>query len=359
MDGKDEVWTTLRAAADRALAAADDITVVLVANTKEAVSSDPGDRSTEYLSDSEANQLLTGLRSAGFRTRYFEGERAFIEQVLADPTLGARGGRLLAYNIAQSGTDAGRKSLVPAFCALHGIPTCNSNAYVVSLARNKLHVHSILKRFGLPVPESWSYEAGRGWLLGRRPPEDATLIAKALHESASIGLDSDSVGKRSRKYEDMLARKSDTLRQAMLVQRLVEGREMETPVVRLGSRILALGPAVVTLGGSMHLGNRILDYAAVAHDGYDYAVAEPADATVAAKVRRVATAAYEVLGLDGFARVDFRVDDAGRPFVIDVATSPHLVWHSAYAHVFREAGWVHEDMLACMVAANARRLGWI
>lgn len=47
------------------------------------------------------------------------------------------------------------------------------------------------------------------------------LIAKALHESASIGLNSNSVGKRSPKYEDMLARKSGTLRQAMLVQRLV------------------------------------------------------------------------------------------------------------------------------------------
>lgn len=55
-------------------------------------------------------------------------------------------------------------------CALHRIPTCHSNSYVVSLARNKLHVHSILKRFGISVPESWSYEAGRGWLLGRRPP---------------------------------------------------------------------------------------------------------------------------------------------------------------------------------------------
>ncbi|WP_147021502.1 D-alanine--D-alanine ligase, partial [Methylobacterium radiotolerans] len=355
----DKAWTALRAVTDRILGVADDITVALVANSKGAVSSDPGDRSTEYLSDGEANQLLTGLRSAGFRTRYFDGERAFIEQTLTDPTLGTHGPRLLVYNIAQSGTDAGRKSLVPAFCALQGIATCNSNAYVVSLARNKLHVHSILKRFGLSVPDSWSYQAGSGWLLGRRPSGDATLIAKAIHESASIGLDGDSIGRAGAEYETMLARKSRTLRQAMFVQRLVAGREMETPVVRVGGQVHVLGPAIVTLGGTDHLGSRILDYDSVAHDDYGYAVPGPAEAPVVAKVRRVAAAAYETLGLEGFARVDFRVDDAGRPFVIDVATSPHLVWHSAYAHVFRAAGWGHEEMLACMVAVNARRLGWI
>lgn len=359
MDRQNVAWAALREATHKLLQVADDITVALVANMKGEVSSDSEDRSTEYLSDSEANQLLTGLRSAGFRTRYFDGERAFIEEVLGDPTLGTDGGRLLVYNIAQSGADAGRKSLIPAFCALYGIPTCNSNSYVVSLARNKLHVHAVLKRFGLPVPDSWSYEINRGWLLDKRPPQDVTLIAKALHESASIGLDGESVGVLSPEYEAMLSRKSRALRQAMFVQLLVEGWEMETPVMRVGGRVHALGPAVVTLGGTDRLGERILDYEAVAQDGYGYAAAGTISAGTKRKVRRVAAAAYETLGLDGFARVDFRVDDAGRPFVIDVATSPHLVWHSAYAHVFREAGWAHEQMLACMVAANAQRLDWI
>lgn len=359
MDREKEAWTALRKATNRILERADDITIALVANTKGTVSPDPEDRSTEYLSDGEANQLLTGFRSAGFRTRYFDGERAFIERALEDPTLGTAAGRLLVYNIAQSGTDAGRKSLIPAFCALLGITTCNSNAYVVSLARNKLHVHAILKRFGVPVPDSWSYEAERGWLLGKRPPGDVTLIAKAVHESASIGLDGDSIGRCGREYEDVLARKSRALRQAMFVQRLIEGREIETPVLRLGGEVHVLGPAVVTLGGTEHLGSRVLDYDAVAHDGYEYTKSAPADAAIADRVCVAAASAYRTLGLDGFARVDFRIDDAGRPFVIDVATSPHLVWHSAYAYVFREAGWAHEDMLACMVAVNAMRLGWI
>lgn len=358
--GEDEpLWDELRRLTDLALARADDVTVVVVANTKVATPSGSGDRTTEYLSDEEAAQLLDGLRERGFRTRFHGGEAEFISAALSDPSLGTTSPHVLVYNLAQSGQGPGRKSLVPSFCDLRSLPTCNSDAYAVSLARNKLHVQAILERFGIPVPGTWAYSARGGWLLGRSPPSGVGLIAKAAHESASIGLDHDSVGALDPAYEAMLARKSETLRQPMVVQTLIEGREVEAPVVRVGATSGVLGPAMVTLGGSDMLGARVLDYDAVAADDYGYAAPGDDQGAIVDAVRRAAASACDVLGLRGFARVDFRVTLEGAAFVIDVATSPHLVRHSAYAHVFREAGWRHEDMLACMVAVNASRLGWI
>lgn len=353
-------WTALRDVTDRVTARADEITVALVVNKRAAVAPDRlDDRSTEYLSDDEASQLLGGLRDVGFRTRYYDGELAFIAHATADPRLGTASPHLIVYNLAQTGRDAGRKSLVPSLCALQGIATCNSGAYAVSLARNKLHVHAILERFGLPTPATWCYASRRGWLLGRRPPPGLTLITKALHESASIGLDQGAVGTINPAFEAMLATRSEALGQPMVVQAFVEGREFEAPVVRVGAAPTVLGPAIVTVGGTDRLGRRILDYDAVARDDYAYAMPLAGDRETVAEVARVAAAAYDVLGLSGFARVDFRIDDAGRAFVIDVATSPHLVWHSSYARVFAAEGWRHGDMLACMVAVNAARLGWL
>jgi len=77
------------------------------------------------------------------------------------------------------------------------------------------------------------------------------------------------------------------------------------------------------------------------------------------RIRDIAPAVCEVLGLNGYARVDFRVSADGEAYVTDVATSPHLVWHSAFARVFGANGWSHERMLAAMVASNAERFGWI
>jgi D-alanine-D-alanine ligase len=359
MIANSETWTALRALTDRVISIADDVTVIVVANRKAVVSADAGDRSTEYLSDNEANQLLTGLRASGFKTRYFEGELAFIAAVLAAPRLDVTSPRIIVYNIAQSGTDPGRKSLVPSFCALHGIPVCNSGSYAVSLARNKLHVHAVLRRFGLPTPPTWAYRSGHGWMNGEHPPREELLIAKACQESASIGLDAASVGLLTPQFEDMLAQKSERLGQPMVVQPLIRGREIESPVVEVERRHRLLGPAVITLAGDDRLDERILDYDAVAHDGYGFSDPGPEHRVAVGEIARVAPAACEVLGLTGFARVDFRVADDGAVYVIDVATSPHLVWHSAYAHVFRQAGWRHEEMMAGMVAINAARLGWL
>ena len=352
-------WTALRGLTDRVLALADDITVIVVANSHSAEPEGPEDRSTEYLSDDEANQLLTGLRQSGFRTRFVEGEMTFISAVLERPRLDVTSPLLLVYNLAQSGTDPGRKSLMPAFCALRGLPVCNSNSYAVSLARNKLHVHAVLKRFGLPTPPTWAYRHGLGWLRGERPPSGETLIAKACQESASIGLDAGCIGELSSDYERMLQARSGRLGQPMVVQPLISGFEVESPVVELGGRHAAIGPAMVTIGGDERLGSRILDYDAVARDGYGFALPGPKHSEAFEDIRRISSAACEVLGLSGFARVDFRISDGGGPFVTDVATSPHLVWHSSYSHAFRAAGWGHDGLMAAMVAVNAARLGWI
>lgn len=359
MGDHSEIWARLRALTARTMAQADDITVVLVANKKAAGLSDSDDRATEYLSDSEASQLLTGLQAAGFRTRYFEGELAFMSAVLDNPRLDVSSKHLAVYNIAQSGSDPGRKSLVPAFCALHDLKTCNSSSYAVSLARNKLHVHAVLRRFGLPTPGTWAYQAGRGWLGGEPPPAGPLLIAKACQESASIGLDADSLGRLGASYERMLAERSARLNQPMVVQLLIPGWEIEAPVVEIDGGQHVLGPAIVTLGGEDRLGERILDYDAVAYDDYGYAPPKSEHDQAVARIARAAPAICQVLGLNGFARVDFRVGEDGEIYAIDVATSPHIVWHSAYWHVFQIAGWTHEEMMAAMVGVNAARWNWL
>ena len=359
MDGADDAWTQLRQLTDRVALIADDVTLVIVANRTGGTLDGSADRATEYFTDSETSQILGGFRAAGFRTRYFEGERAFMSAVLDRPRLDIATRHILVYNVAQSGTDPGRKSLVPAFCALNGLPTCNSNSYCLSLARNKIHVHAVLARYGLPTPAIWVFRAGAGWLRGERPPEDVELIAKACHESASIGLDEHSVGMLSARYEEALAHKSELLKQPMVVQRLIRGLEMETPVVEVARRGRALGPAVITLSGDDRLEGRILDYDAISHDAYGFMAPVERHAMAVARIGLVAPAVFEVLGLSGFARVDFRIDHEGGVHVIDVSTTPHLVWHSAYAHVFRQAGWAYEAMIASMVAVNAAQLGWL
>jgi D-alanine-D-alanine ligase len=353
------IWQELRFLTDRMQAIADDVTVIFVANRQRAVTDSPLDRSTEYFTDDEANQILTALKESGFRTMYFEGEDQFISFVLKGKHKAIQSRWTIVYNTAQSGTDPGRKSMVPAFCALHGLPTCNSDSYAVSLARHKLHVHAILRRYGIPTPDTWAFDARLGWLRNECPPRDVLLIAKAGYESASIGLDEFSIGHMSRSFEEVLTKKSSALNQHFVVQRFISGNEFEVPIINIGNRRGAVAPVAITINGDHRLGERVLLYASVAEDRFGFARC-PEDYTAeSARMRDAAAAVCEVLGLKGFARVDFRVDDDRGVWVTDVSTSPHIVAHSAYWHSFSSEGWSYSDMLGCMIAVNASNYHWL
>ncbi len=362
--GRPNLWQTVRSLVQQVRSIADDITVPVVANLKTStlVKDDYEGTSvtTEYFSESEVSQVLLGLNENGFYTKLYPGERDFIEAVLHGSFEKLPRPRKLVYNAARSGTGPGRKSLVPAFCAFESIAVCNSDSYVVSLARNKFHVQGILRSLGIPVPESWLFDAKQGWLLGKKPPESTGLIAKPSYESSSIGLSNASIGRISAEYEHFLRRTSDALRQPLIVQQFIPGLEVEVPIIDFGSGPLALGPISITLQGQAELGHRILDYEIVERDGYGFDVPNSLASNTIMRIRAAAIAAFSAIGIRALGRVDFRVSSADGPFyVTDIATSPYLVQHSSFAFSFRRENLGHADLMGALVAANAKRYGWI
>jgi D-alanine-D-alanine ligase len=261
MCGGKLAWDAIEHVIRAVKAIADDLTVGLVANLKsDSLAVDYPDSSiiTEYFSENEASQILLALHESGFYTKLFRGEMEFIASVLDGSFEKLPRSRKLVYNTAQSGIGAGRKSLVPAFCALKGVNYCNSDAYTVSLARHKFHVYSILRSLGVPVAQSWLFDKF-GWLFGTRPPDNIMLIAKACYESASIGLSEQAIGYLSGTYETMLGERTRQMRQPFIVQEFISGSEAEVPVFDFGEGAFALEPVAIALEGSRLLGDRILD----------------------------------------------------------------------------------------------------
>jgi D-alanine-D-alanine ligase len=343
-----EVGSRLSALADLARTHADEIAIFSVANLKDATPfASDYDRQTEYFSESELEQIVGSFRANGFYCDVFVGELDFMRWAMAGGHRRFPRRRVFVYNTAQSGGGAGRKSLIPAFCALHGIETLNSNPYAVSLARHKFHVNAILRSVGVPAAEAWWY-LGRGdWLGDHAPPKGKQLLSKSSYESASIG-----IGRNARFMMDananaFLDQSVKELNQPVVVQEFVAGREAETPVV-VDVHPLVLAPVGISIDGQTNLGDAFLHFDLVANDTYgfyDFASTEP---NVAARLRDVAAAAVSALQLEGFCRVDARIDADGNPFVTDVSTTPHLTEHSSFDFRFKGLGG-RDFMMAALV----------
>jgi D-alanine-D-alanine ligase len=343
-------WLTLAQYRDLAREKANNIAVMVVANVVEnkGGATDTSDRSTEYFSESELEQIVFAFRSFGFYCDIFFGESDFIRWVEGGGPKHFPGRSIVIYSAAQSGTGAGRKSLVPAICALHGLKFVNSDPYATSLARHKFHCNAILSSLQISVPKCWWYLESGEWLDGNLPPQGARIITKSTYESASIGIGADALKTYNASAQVQIAALAKQLNQGVVVQEFIEGSEAETPVISGASRI-AIGPAGISIDNDRNLGSQFLDYDRVYADKYEFYDFSAEKADCASELRELAVRAAAALGLGGFSRVDFRISREGKPYVTDISTTPHLVEHSAYSFCFQAAGWSRADMVGLLV----------
>jgi D-alanine-D-alanine ligase len=350
-------WAAVDSLVARLRARVGEIAIAVVANRKQQVATDYDGYSvqTEYFSDEELEQIVGAMRALGLYVKTYFSEDDFIEAVLHDQVSALPRAFKLVYNSAQTGVGPGRKALIPSFCRLHNIATSGSDAYVVSLARHKYHTACILRAAGVPVPGTWCYIPRRGWLNDARPPEGTRVIVKLTYESASIGMDGDSLRPSNANLEEFVETIAGRYDQPLTIQEFISGYEVETPVIGLAQPFspMAVG---ISIDGSRDLGDEFLTYQRVFTDDYGF---YSYDDSVASAISNAARTAFDALGIRGFGRIDFRIDDSGCFYVIDVATNPHVIEHSSFAYLFRATDRPYSHLIALLLALACDREGWI
>jgi D-alanine-D-alanine ligase len=122
-------------------------------------------------------------------------------------------------------------------------------------------------------------------------------------------------------------------------ERYVAGREFNLSLIAdAGGEPLVLPPAEIDFSQFPPEKLRIVGYAAKWDaDSFEYQHTPrsfefpAADQSLLAELQRLAGACWRLFDLRGFARVDFRVDAAGRPWILEVNVNPCLA---------PDAGWM-------------------
>lgn len=218
---------------------------------------------------------------------------------------------------------------------------------------------ALLARAGVPVPRSWLVVDPE-----RLPSTDELvypLIVKPNREDGSTGIFPDSVAHDRLGLKRAVRRLADELGGAAVIQRYIEGREVNVGL--LGAAPMRVLPLAEIDFGAMPAGQpRIVSYAAKwAPESSEWhgtrVVAGRFPPRVAHALRRVAAAAARALDLAGYARVDLRVDAAGRPFVVDVNPNCDLGPDAGLARAAARAGFRYPELVWTIVCAALRRRG--
>ena len=241
----------------------------------------------------------------------------------------------LVFNLCESidGVAALEPSVISVLELLN-LPYTGSSSWTTSLTLRKHVVNAALERAGLPVPKFAVVRRG-----GTLPSVGFPSICKPAAEDASIGVEQRSVVRTTRALTERVGAMLERWDE-VLVQRFVEGREVNVGI--LGDAVLPI--AEIDFGNMPKGMWRIVTYRSKWEEGCDEDLGSaprcPArlPTSVAGQLRRLAVAAWRIAGGSGYGRVDLRIDERGRPWILEVNANPDIAPNAGLARMARVAG---------------------
>lgn len=212
-----------------------------------------------------------------------------------------------------------------------GIPYTGCGVMASAIGMDKLRTKLVWKAMGLPVPDFMLLEEDSDWAavaarLG------LPLFVKPAREGSSMGvIKVKSVEELQTAYQT--ASQYDTV---ILAEQFIGGGEYTAAV--LDGEVL---PAV-----KIEPATEFYDYdAKYFRDDTVYRCPCGLPAELEAEVAGYVKKAFWAIGGRSWARVDFLMDEDGRPYLLEVNTAPGMTSHSLFPMAARQAGLAYEDLV--------------
>lgn len=236
-----------------------------------------------------------------------------------------------------------------AFLDSLGIKYTGNNAEAMFISTNKLITKRILRSFGLNTPD-WVESLGDGtYLAGER------YVIKPVSEEGSVGIhDSSLVFSQSLgELKEKIRRESTSTGRECFAERYIDGREFNISILGDRRQPKILPAAEILFIGYEERGlPKIVNYAAkwnadsyVYHHSVRSFTGEGKDVGLIAEINGTAKKCWHLLGLKGYVRIDFRVDDKDRPWVIDINANPCISVDSGFIAAAEKAGLAYDEVV--------------
>ena len=277
----------------------------------------------------------------------------------------------LVFNLVEALDGTGRLiHVVPAFLDVLRIPYTGSCAEVIHLTSHKVLAKQRLVALGLPTPP-WigPYPEDVPVLPpGAGRPDDASdgsWIIKSVWEHASIGLNEDEtlLCDRADRASALMRERAPCLGGSCFAERFIDGREFNLSLLAGPEGPAVLRPAEIIFEGYSEQALRIVGYRAKwAVDSYEFHHTprrfdfSPADTPLLHRLRDLAQQSWHAFGLRGYARVDFRVDAGGQPWILEINANPCLSPDAGFAAALQASDVSYPAAIARILGDAHRRI---
>jgi D-alanine-D-alanine ligase len=255
----------------------------------------------------------------------------------------------VVFNLVESLAEADSLVHLPlAVLDMLGLPYTGSRTEALFLTTHKLMAKERLRHAGLPTPD-WM-EDNRQIHEGHEEKQERTLcpswILKGIWDQASRDMEDDAVlqGVERALVRKRLQERAARSGRPCFAEQFIEGREFNLSVLAGPDGPEVLPPAEIDFSAFPPKKPRIVGHRAKWQaDSFEYQHTPrrfdfaSTDGPLLDELRRLARCCWSLFRLGGWVRVDFRVDAAGRPWILEINANPCLSPDAGFAAALQRA----------------------
>jgi len=310
---------------------------------------DPKDLNAEFDIEEVVNRIKLAIESYGHRVVLIGNVKKLLSML---PDLGVD----IIFNICEGIGSRNREAQVPVILDTFGIPYIGSDGLTMSMALDKVMTKKILIGEGIPTPR----------YLGINNIDDIInldhmgfpMIVKLRNEGTSKGLTDNSVvhniEELKKQSEFLFDRYKNS---ALIIEKLISGSEFTVPIIG-NSPIEVFLPVQCSIKGQLNLGEMIYTFERVTSD-LEYICPAQINKRLEKKLMDLALRTYKAVDCLDFGRVDFRVDQDGNPYVLEINPLPSLSVEDVFNISPKIAGYDFDKAVSKIVEAGLKRHGMV
>jgi D-alanine-D-alanine ligase len=278
----------------------------------------------------------------------------------------------IALNRVESlgGSDA-MMAAIPLLLDTLQIPYTGCSSDALAATASKVAVKQRLVRAGLPTP-SWITSDGRRHAVDQRlsgryaaEGEGPSFILKSVFEHASFRLDDRSIvdSAETAVVRRAIRRREAEIGRPFFAEKFIAGREFNLSVVGTDPEVLP--PAEIDFSalppGKPHIVNRAAKCDATTFEfhhtprRFDF---PRADRPLVRRLSQLAVDCARLFNVRGYARVDFRCDQSGQPWILEVNSNPCLSPNAGFMAAMEKAGYAYDDGIQRLLEDGLSRAVW-
>jgi D-alanine-D-alanine ligase len=308
---------------------------------------DPPDANAEFDHPSTVDVIANAIASQGFQVKKIGNANSLLENI---NNLGVD----IVFNLSEGLYGRNRESQVPILLEMAGIPFVGSDALTLGLTLDKIIAKKIFIAEGISTPKFFEIKTMDNLLDSDHL--NFPLIVKPRFEGSSKGLSEKS---RVENMQELRAQAEfiiNTYKQPALVEEFIIGQEFTVAIV--GNDPPEVLPVVqIKIDGSLQLDEKFYTFARISSDRLEYICPAPISQELNKKICDLALSSYNVVDCLDFGRIDFRVDNAGNPYVLEINPLPSLSTEDVFCLLAKLKGMSYEQLIGRILNIALTRYG--